>query len=213
MSATLAQAGAFLGAGAGLAMALLRPVRRIGTIIPHVTIEEVAEDALVITEHPVQVGAAITDHAYRRPTEVRMRLAWSNASPMAAISAAGQALAGNFAGLGGLARDDFVKGVYEELLALQRDREPFTLTTGKKRYTNMLVASLVQTTDRTSEYALQVEATFREVILTRVTTARTDPATQASPAETQAPTERGLVEGAPWRQGPITREPLAPPGS
>lgn len=199
------------GAGVGTAMALLMPRRRIGTIIPHVTVEEVAEDQLVITEHPVQQGAAITDHAYRRPTEVRMKVAWSNASPMAAIGAASAALSGSLDGLVGLAKDDFVKSVYEELLALQRAREPFTLTTGKKTYPNMLVAGLVQTTDRTSEYALQVEATFREVVLTSVSATMTDPATQSAPQETQVAADRGPVGGLPWRQGPVTREPLAPP--
>ena len=39
--------------------------RRIGLIVPSVVISEKHNDTLEITEHPVEVGAAISDHAYR----------------------------------------------------------------------------------------------------------------------------------------------------
>src|SRR5260363_275132 len=52
---------------------LIRARRCIGEIVPNVVIEEVHQDALTITEHPVEQGAAIADHAYVRPAEVVMR--------------------------------------------------------------------------------------------------------------------------------------------
>ena len=42
-------------------------IRSIGGIIPDVTIEEVHTDEIELTQHPVQQGAAITDHKFKKP--------------------------------------------------------------------------------------------------------------------------------------------------
>ena len=55
------------------------PKGLIGAISVSVTLEEAYNDTLAVTEHPVEVNAAITDHSYRRPSEVVMRCGWSNA--------------------------------------------------------------------------------------------------------------------------------------
>ena len=41
--------------------------RKIGMIVPSVVVSEKHTDTLEITEHPVEVGAAIADHAYKKP--------------------------------------------------------------------------------------------------------------------------------------------------
>lgn len=56
------------------------PVRVIGTIIPDVVVEEHHRDQLVITDHPVERGAAISDHAFKLPVEVEIRCGFSNSS-------------------------------------------------------------------------------------------------------------------------------------
>jgi hypothetical protein len=43
--------------------------RKIGVIIPDVVVSEKHSDTLEITEHPVETGAAISDHAYKRPAK------------------------------------------------------------------------------------------------------------------------------------------------
>lgn len=45
--------------------AIFRPHGNIGPITTHVTIEENHVDDLVITKHPVEQGATITDHAFK----------------------------------------------------------------------------------------------------------------------------------------------------
>lgn len=40
-------------------------VQRIGVLIPSVVVSEKHTDTLEITEHPVEVGAAVADHAYK----------------------------------------------------------------------------------------------------------------------------------------------------
>jgi hypothetical protein len=46
--------------------------RNIGMIVPSVVVSEKHTDKLEITEHPVETGAAISDHAYKSPSEVIM---------------------------------------------------------------------------------------------------------------------------------------------
>ena len=127
------------------------PTRNIGGIIPNVTIEEEGTDELTITEHPVERGAAISDHSYKEPARLTMRVGWSNA----AAEAAGD--------------PNYVIDIYNQLLSLQVSGEVFQVLTGKRLYNNMLMVALRQTTDDTTAYALAVVAEFREIILVQTT--------------------------------------------
>jgi hypothetical protein len=46
-------------------------------MIPDVVVSEKHSDTLEITEHPVETGAAISDHAYKRPSEVVMEVGFA----------------------------------------------------------------------------------------------------------------------------------------
>lgn len=141
------------------------PVRSLGGLIPDVTIEELHRDELIVTEFPVEIGASITDHAYKRPSALQMRVGWSNSS----------------AGTEGA-----VQAVYQSLLALQASRRPFTVTTGKRRYRDMLISGLDVITDRQTENALMVVVGMREVILTTTQSRSATNQTDAKPAADQA---------------------------
>lgn len=121
------------------------PTRAIGAIIPDVTIEETGVDQLRVTDHPVEVGASVSDHAFKAPCERIMRVGWSDAS-------------GGFEGYSAM--------VYSQLLQLQASREPMTVYTGKRLYQNMLISLLSETTDETTEHALIATVGMREVIIT-----------------------------------------------
>ena len=54
---------------------------------------------------------------------------------------------------------------YQQLLDLQARRMPFSVTTGKRQYNNMLIATLSVTTESESENVLFAELTLKEVIL------------------------------------------------
>jgi hypothetical protein len=148
--------------------------RSIGGIIAQVTIQEQEHDELTITEHPIEQGAPINDHAFKRPSEVQIRAGWSTA------------WAGDVSATGG--------GVYSWLLGLQASLHPFDLYTGKRVYRDMMIQSLVVTTDQTSEFALMAEISCRQVIIVRTSTAKvatsSDPAKQGDPEKT-APKEEG----------------------
>lgn len=182
--------------GGAIASILLRRPRAIGTIIPDVVVEEVHNDELVITDHPVEQGAAISDHAYKRPSEVIVKCAWSNSS---SVSIGGFAIPGVSRGalatISSFGERDYVTSAYKELLELQKSRKPFDLITGKARYPNMLIASLGVTTDQESEEALMVVARLRQVIIVQTQSTNIPPKDQQrAPEETAAPEQRGTVQ-------------------
>lgn len=167
-----------------------------GLIIPNVVIDESHTDSMSITEHPVETGAPISDHAFVRPAEVKVSCGWSPSAPalpgfLGTVLPITQGMVAGFESLFNGA-PDFLQSVYQRLLALQESREPFTLMTGKRQYENMLIESLGVTTDRTTEYVLMVTITFRQVIIVRTTTTSVaDQAQQASPESTAPTREAG----------------------
>ncbi|MBK3400835.1 phage baseplate protein [Methylobacterium ajmalii] len=163
--------------------ALLRGSRSsISAILPDVVVEEVHRDALAITQHPVEQGASITDHAYRLPAVVEVRYGWSDSS----------------AGYVG-----HIDEVYGRLRSLQASREPFNVSTIRRRYKNMLLAGVSVVTDSRTSNSLMVVATLQEIIIASTKTEGTgtattkpadDKAAQSSPAATGGTVDRGEVQ-------------------
>ena len=118
--------------------------RNLGGVQFRVVVEEQHEDSLTITEHPVEQGAKVNDHAYVMPARLTIR-----------------------AGMSDMDGDGKSRETYERLLELMRRREPFDIVTGKRLYENMLLESVSTTTDATTEKALLVTAECREVIIVR----------------------------------------------
>lgn len=167
---------------------LLRAPRMIDTIVPDCAVEEYSVDNLSVTKNPVEQGAAISDHCFKEPAEVILRYGFSNSS-------AANPLIPNIGG------EDYVIQVYEGLLQLQARRVPFDIVTGKRQYTNMLLTSLAQTTDHTTEYSLMVVARCNEVIITQTTAVSAPPnlqaQNQADPASTSATQQSGDAQTQP----------------
>ncbi len=153
-----------------------RHSRSIGPLLPDVVIEEVHRDELIITDHPVERGAAVSDHAFKRPSEIEIRCGWSNSSARS---------------------EGYVKEVYEEFLALQAEREPFDVSTGKRAYQNMLVRSLAVTTDEKSEHALMVVAGLREVIIVETQMTSAPKSAQSMPEKTAPEVATGTKQAKP----------------
>jgi len=130
---------------AGVATAiLLAPPRAIGTILPDCVVEENHRDELRTTEHPVELGAAITDHAYKMPAELTVRAGWTN-SILAALSLnslLSNSLSQDVSNAASAVTEARIKQVYQQLLTLQASRQLFKVVTGKRTYQNMLMTSL-----------------------------------------------------------------------
>lgn len=159
----------------------VRPVRSIGGLIMDVTIEETHTDELEITEHPVEQGAAVTDHAYLKPCTVTIR---------AGVSDSGGQSAGERRSV----------EAYEALLKLQGSREPFDLVTGKRVYANMLIRSLTSTTEEGSENALIFTAELRQVLLANVATVAVPRSRQRYGAKTGGVDQQGQKQAEPVKR-------------
>lgn len=158
------------------------PTRMIDTIIPDVTLTESSRDTLQITDHPVEIGAAISDHAFKRPAELEMRCGFSDSE-------------------GGY--DGYTVDVLNQFLATQGRREPFEVSTGKRQYSNMLVANIAQETNPDTEHSLIVVVSLREVIITNTSSGGATAASQAQPSSTSPTSERGVVSPNFSTSGPI----------
>lgn len=181
----------------GLQSIVVKPKRSIGAFTAQVTLEETHQDDLEITEHPVQQGASIADHAFKRPAELTVKCAWSDSPSYSSlvggvVGAAVSTLEGVQSLITGNSASQ-VREVYQKLLKLQADRVPFDVYTGKRAYKNMLLRSLSVQTQRETENVLMVTAQLKQVIIvsTQTVTISTPAGTQADPAATAATVDKG----------------------
>ncbi len=148
-----------------------------GDIVPDIVVEEDLYDELAITQHPVEQGAAITDHAFKQPPAIVMRYGFSNS---------GEKSGGD---------KNYVTRVYSAFLKLQLSRVPFTINTLRRAYKNMLINSLSVKVDEKTRYALFIEARARQIQLVQTAIVSVPPrAAQAIPESTTPTEERGTVQ-------------------
>lgn len=169
---------------AAAAARLLSPIlfmqRNIGGFIADVTISENHTDELTATEHPVEHGAPITDHAFKRPASVVITVGYSNSS------------------LRALGNPFYVQLVYNQMLALQATLEPFSITTGKRVYDNMLMPRLSMETDEKTENALILVAECREVLIAYTQTVTANSKNMQDPTSNAGVSDRGVVTAKPY---------------
>ena len=197
-----------------LVTALFRPARAIGPFATQVTIEEIGEDELQITDHPVEFGAMITDHAFAEPARVLIRCGFSNSSLASLITDVAGIL--NLVVNGSVGPLNYAQSVYTQMLALQKSRVPFSVTTGKRTYQSMLIKHIRQHTDKDSENVLMLSVFCREVILVSTSTTNapnsngTQPTPQ-NPATNSPPSQNGTLSLTPGQPAPGGSFPI-PPG-
>jgi hypothetical protein len=159
-------------------LAALRPLapglfiphaRSIAGVSAHVTIEESERDEVTSTQHPVEQGAPIADHAFKQPEEVTVRAGWNLQD-------------------GDLSAES---GIYGWFLNWQASFILFDLVTGKRVHRNMLINSIINVTDSQTEYSLMLNITCREIILTKTQTATVSNQNQADPSVTGSTLDKG----------------------
>jgi hypothetical protein len=137
-----------------------------------------------ITDHPVQNGASISDHAYALPGRLIMEIGMSDV--MQSFQS-GQWTGGNSRSV----------NCYQQLEQIGDLRIPFTLTTRLKTYQNMLVESLHAPDDVKTWHGLRARIQFRQIILGTVTTQ-----TQSARPDQTSSTQDGTVNPQPIDQFP-----------
>lgn len=163
----------------------IQPKRTIGPIAIQVVIDEKTTDTLTITKQPVQQGASVTDHSYLEPTVFSSTAYFKDNS----LSILGE-LNSITSPSTGLAK------IYQTLLNLQSSRTPFSIVTPKRIYSNMLMASLSQTTDRNTENCLSVSMSFQQIIIVNVTTTVVPRSNQKNAGRTGATQQAGTKQSA-----------------
>jgi len=122
---------------------------------------------LKITEHPIQSGSNIVDHAYMEPRRLVMDIGMSDAMDTLYDS--------QWSGA-------YTKSVsaYRILLALQTARTTVSVHTRLYDYTNMLIESITAPDDYSTQLGLKCTVTLRELMVVEVDTNSTSTDTQTT---------------------------------
>jgi hypothetical protein len=185
------------------ALALFKTKRKIGSFTAQVTITEEHTDELTVTDHPVEKGAVISDHAYKNPARLNVTVGWSNSGAQGAVGTATSAisdlLSGNILGaISDVVSGGYVRTVYQNFLDLMATREPFSVMTGKRNYKNMVITSISTTTDKETENSLVLNVGMREVIIVQTQAVTlSDAANMLSPAGISATINAGVKQLVP----------------
>lgn len=128
-----------------------KPNRRvaIGAITLDATIEETHTLTNTITNHPMEEGSFVTDHAFEEPTKISIQGEITN-TPVQILSI-----------LNGLSQRRIE--AFEQLTALHKTRDILTIVTGLKIYSNMVMETLDVPRNQQTGGRLQFTATFQEV--------------------------------------------------
>jgi len=126
---------------------------QIAQIEVDVAISESHETECDVTENPVEAGANITDHVQVKPARLVVEGLVSD-TPIKFLS-----------GIRDLFDDNRSRKTYNELLELQKAREPIDVITGLKQYKSMILKTLVIPRNVDTGRALRFNATFQEVII------------------------------------------------
>jgi hypothetical protein len=111
---------------------------------------------LRMTEHPVQSGASIADHAFIMPAKISLEIGMSDAmqafTPNVFTSNASKSVS-----------------AYQILVALQQGRQPLTLNTRLDTYTNMLIESIDAPDTKETRYGLKATVMLGQIFTGTVT--------------------------------------------
>ena len=109
---------------------------RIGPVPVAVILRERHRASLGITEHPIETGAKVTDHAYLEAKRLSLEFA-----------------------------DNHAADAYNALVRFQSDRVPFTIVSGLFVYQNMLIKDLSAERDSENSKILRGRAELQEAII------------------------------------------------
>jgi hypothetical protein len=147
--------------------------------------------SLTITQHPVETGAAISDHSYIMPTTLVCDIGVSDVgTSIVPGQFGGQTTLAGLAGPIGEPQSRSVNA-FQALLALQQSRVPVQVTTRLNLYNNMLIQSIVTSEDNTTAHAWKATVTMQEIFVAVVQTVKVSSQPQVTDS-----TVKGVVQPA-----------------
>ncbi|RKQ40606.1 phage baseplate protein [Enterobacter sp. R1(2018)] len=183
-----------------LSVLLQQRTRSVGLLIPDVVITESHKDELEIATHPVEAGANISDHAWKKPSTVIIDCGFSGGGTLLDFAAVSDY---------GLDVGLSPKKAYEKILDLQKRCELLDVVTGKRTYSNMLIQQVDVTSSKENESVLIAKLTLTEVFLSR--TESTTVAEKSAMA--QGVSTSAMVNTGQKSLKPVNNSSLAVPNS
>jgi len=138
------------------------------------------ERRLTMTDHPVEEGANITDHAYLEPKAVSMEIGMSDVCS--------SIVDGQFQ-----ERPTRSISAFATLERLQEERRRLTINTKLATYKNMLIDTITVPDDYTTMYGMKATVFFREIIVAMTDTVTLPNRTSRAPHKT-GNTNTGTVQ-------------------
>jgi hypothetical protein len=168
---------------------------KIDAIVLDASVSETHTAEVEVTEHPVEQGVNIIDHARVKPRRLTIE-GLISATPMAFTEAvAPQSSRGiSFVAHTAPVGMDLVTRAYADLLKLRADGTLVTVSTGLETYQNMLIKSLVFPRNASIGYSLRFTAELVEV---RIVQNKTVKLTAAPAAKPKVATEKHATTEAP----------------
>jgi hypothetical protein len=138
-----------------------------------------------ITEHPVQSGANLSDHAYQLPARVSLEINMSDAMDVFKP--------GQFSSF-------TTKSVsaYQQLLSFQKARLPLQVITRLNQYDNMLIEHISAPDDLSTFHGLHCVVSFRQILTAQVAPVM---AVQSANKQVTDTTKKGEVQPLKEDQG------------
>lgn len=127
----------------------------IGGLFFDAVIREEHTTKIKMTEHPVQTGANIVDHAYMEPATLTMEVAMSDC-------------------MATMVRGKFTEGstksvsAYQALLSLQQARLPYQVHTRLNLYKNMLIEEITAPDDYKTLHGMRCTIRLKELFVVEV---------------------------------------------
>ena len=184
--------------------ALIKPARRFGTIAAQIVISERHTDRAEKTSHPVEVGANISDHIKLLPTQVVVRMGWTNYGLQSPGTYIKEAASG-----GPIPTPNSISQIYSAIRGIMTQRVPFKLVTGKRMLPTMVLLDIVEETDERTENSLILTCLCEEIFLVQThvvavppNSAHVNPEASASPVDMG--TKQLAVAGSPLNTSPST---------
>ena len=120
------------------------------------------ESTLSITEHPVQTGGNISDHAFMQPNQLSFEVGMSDVMKDVSNS--------NYLSFSSDATRSI--NAYKILRQLQSNRIPINVYTKLWNYTNMLIETISVPDTNETAYSLKANVTLKEILVATVTTVK-----------------------------------------
>ena len=122
------------------------------------------------THHPVQTGADISSHAYLMPARLMLEVGMSDVMDSYAHSAANSVATGSSIITPWVGSASKSVSAYHTILSLQQSRQPLTVTTRLRTYTNMVILAVTPREDFKTITGLRMRVEFEQIFTASTTT-------------------------------------------